>query len=486
MHIELPAFKILALAPFSPTLETDNPPRMKAGPSSLDQALTELQPTLDIPLDRSQFPVANISICISRLADFRPKNISKTSVFKVIINQMAKESPPSEQSTASNQRYSALLDDILSMVDSEQSEQQSPSTISQHERPKNELLKAIFADPAFRKMEAAWRGLELLGRQVPSGSKTSVEFMLVPVTENNLLPVLNKLEEELGASPPDLVLLDHGLSNTPRSMEILERIMNFAESMLAPAIIAFGPQFLELQNWAETDKLPFIPTLLEGAEYGRWKTLRQQPAAGWIMGCAGSIMGRTMHGTEAGFDNTSLSERGPLWVSSVWAAAALCARSLSEYGRGTLFSNHSSVRLEGLPLAEGPKPSPINPPIGTERIKDFRQAGINTLAFNGDQAFLLGAVSMDGGPINVRLYLSRLIHFLILLSTEKRKEFSDIEMQLTEAVSLFLQKQGYPEPHDLSIKKGEPSGETVPLEISLSPGPEILPGNAPISFGFNW
>ncbi|TIH15871.1 hypothetical protein D0S45_09830 [Marinifilum sp. JC120] len=486
MHIELPPFNILILGYFSPALETDNPPCIKADPSSLDQALAKLQPTLDIPLDRNKFPAASINISISRLADFRPKNISRTSAFKAILDQMAKDNPPSEQSTGSNQRYSALLDDIMSMVDSEQSEQHPPSTTSQHDRPKSELLKAIFADPAFRIMEAAWRGLELLGRQVPSGSKTSVEFMLVPITENNLLPVLDKLDEELEASPPDLILLDHGLSNTPRSMEILERIMNFAESMLAPAMVAFGPKFLELQNWAEADKLPFIPALLEGPEYGRWKTLRQQPSAGWIMGCAGSIMGRTMHGPEAGFDHTSLSERGPLWVNSVWSAAALCARSLFKYGRITLFADHSSVRLEGLPLAEGPKPSPVNPPLGTERIKDFRQAGINTLAFNGDQAFLLGAISMDGSPMNLRLYLSRLIHFLILLSSEKRKEFSEIESQLTEAVSLFLQKQGYPEPQNLSIKKGEPSGETIPLEISLSPGTEILPGNAPISFGFNW
>lgn len=484
MHIKLPPFKILALAPFSPALETDNPPRIKADPSSLDQALAEILPTLDIPLDRNKFPAASINISISRLADFRPKNISRTTAFKNILEQFPAETPPPRQQGAPSAKDSAVLDDIFSMIDSGQPKQQPTSP--QHEQPKVKLLQAIFADPTFRKMEASWRGLELLAKQVPSGSKNSVEFTLISITDNNLIPVLDKLDEELSATPPELILLDHNLSNSPRSMEILERAMNFAEGMLAPAMLGFGPQFFELQNWADADKLPFIPTLLEGAEYGRWKTLRQQPAAGWIIACAGSIMGRTMHSPEAGFENSSLSERGPLWTSSVWSAAALCARSLSEYGRGTLFANHSSIRLDGLPLAEGSKPAPINPPLGTERIKDFRQAGINTLAFNGDQAFLLNAVSMDGGPANLRFYLSRLIHFLILLSTEKRKEFTDLESQVVEAVALFLQQQGYAQPQDLSINKGEASGMTVPLEITLTPGPEILPGNAPISFGFNW
>ncbi|WP_320173331.1 type VI secretion system contractile sheath domain-containing protein [Maridesulfovibrio sp.] len=484
MHIELPPFKLLMLAPFSPTLETDNPPRINADPSSIDQALAVLNPGLDIPLDRNHFPAASINISISRMADFRPKNISRIPEFKNIISQMAEDSP-SPKRTTPTPKSSAVLDEIFSMVNSGQTEQ-STAASSQNERPKSELLQAIFADPLFRKMEAAWRGLELLSRQVPSGSKVSVEFMLVPISENNLLPIMDKLEQELTDSPPELILVDHSLNNSPRSMELLERVMDFAESMLAPAMVTFGPKFLELENWAVTDKLPFIPTLLEGAEYGRWKTLRQQPAAGWIIGCAGSIMGRTMHSPESGFEQTSLSERGPLWANSIWGAAALCTHSLSEHGRATLFADHSSTRLDGLPIAEGPRPAPVNPPIGTERIKDFRQAGINALAFNGDQAFLLGATTIDGGPANLRFYLSGLIHFLILLSTIKRKEFSNIEPQLTEAIALFLQQQGYQQPQDLGIKKGEQSGETIPLEISITPGAEILPGNAPISFGFNW
>ena len=484
MHIELPLFSLLVLAPFSPSLESENPPLIKTDPADVDFALAELNPALDISLDRSRFPVASINISISKMADFRPKNISRTAEFKEIVSRMDEAGSPAASPQAHPEKEPNVLDDILSMVDSE-TPKHSTEPPKSPERPKTELLQAIFADPEFRKMESAWRGLEMMARQVPSGSETDVNFTLVPISQNNLPAVLARLEEVYSATPPDLIVMDHGLSNSPRSMDILEKMMNFAEFLITPAMVSFEPSFLELKNWAAVDKLPFIPSLLEGAEYGRWKTLRQQPSAGWIMGCAGNIMGRTMHTPEQGFDNTSLSERGPLWISSVWAAAALCLHSLAKFDRGTLFADHSAIRLEGLPLAEVTRPSPVNPPIGTERIKDFRQSGINTLAFNGDQAFFLGAVSIDGGPLNLRLYLSRLIHFLIILSTEKRDEFVQPESQLTEVVALFLQKQGYASDH-VTIKKGESSSTTIPLEISVTPGMEITGNNEPITFGFNW
>ncbi|WP_432738117.1 type VI secretion system contractile sheath domain-containing protein [Maridesulfovibrio sp. FT414] len=510
MQIDLPPFIILALAPFSPALETPKPPLIKTDTLSIDQALGEIRPAIDIPVDRDICPDGSISVSINRMADFRPRKIEKNCAFIKTVtearNFLRKNSseasfraqfpelaglvnfPPPTVSAARSSE-SEVLDDLFSMVDTGGADQPATSSSgadTQLERLHSALLEAVFSSPLFRQLESAWRGLELLCRQVPSGSKATVELWLVPVSQGNLPAVLEKLENDLAESPPDLILLDRALSNSARSMEELELTMNFAESMLAPTLIQIGPQFLELPNWSEIKKLPFIPSLLEGAEYGRWKTLREKPSAGWIMLCVGSVMGRTMLSSETGYEITSLTEKGPLWTGTVWGMAALCGRSLAIHGRPTCFANHSEIRLEGLPIAEGPVPSPVNPPLGTERIKDFRLAGINAPAFNGDQIFTLHSTSMDGGPFNLRLYLSRLIHFLIQLSTSRRAEFMELETDLTQAVSLFLQRQGYPAPHDLEIKAKPQYEGTIPLEISLTPGPEILPGNAPFSFGFNW
>lgn len=508
MHIESTPFTLLILAAFSPALETGNPPVIKTDPFNFDQALKQVNPNLNIPVDRSLVPDGNIAVSIEQLSDFRPKNIIKKNPFLKRITEAQKfirtdSSPASfkssfpellqlvtfpEKDSSAIEDNSAALDDILSLVDvgESSSSSQSRSLNNQLERIQASLLESIFADPDFRRLESAWRGLELLCRQIPAGSESTVELCLIPVTRNNLSSVIDRVQEEFSDSPPDLILLDSPMSNSARSMAELEKVMNLAETLLTPAIVQFSPDFFEISNWAESDSLPFIPSLLEGAEYGRWKTLRQASAAGWVMTCIGSVMARTMHTREAGYETTSLTEKGPLWTSSVWAAAALCARSLARYDRPTLFANHSMVRLEGLPLAEGAIPAPLTPPLGTERIKSLRQAGITAPAFNGDQVFILSATSMDGGPFNLRLYLSRLIHFLIMLSTEKREEFADLENGLTQAVGLFLQKQGYPEPADLTIKAANISEGVFPLEISLTPGSEILPGNTPITFAFNW
>ena len=508
MHIDCPPFTILVLGDFSPTLETDNPPLIKTDPLSSAQALEEIRPSLDIPVDKTICPEGNLSVSISKMSDFKPKNISRNITFlkritdakKFIKTDNSESSFRSEfpdlaelitfpaVSASAKKPDSGVLDDLLSMVEVKESSSvsQSKEIKDQLERIHAALLEKIFADSRFRRLESAWRGLELLCRQSPSGSETNIQLFLVPISKDNLSAIVNRLQSEFAESGPDLILLDRPLSNSPRSMQELEEIMNFAETLLAPAMVQLSPQFFEIGNWSEVDALPFIPSLLEGAEYGRWKTLRESSAAGWLMPCTGNIMARTMHTREAGYETTSLTEKGPLWTGTVWGAGALCVRSLAQYGRPTLFADHSMIRIEGLPLAEGSTPAPLNPPLGTERIKDFRQAGITAPAFSGDQAFILHATSMDGGPFNLRLYLSRLIHFLILLSTEKRKEFNNLENDLSQAVKLFIQKQGYPSPDDLNIKAEQKSGDNTSLEISLTPGPEVLPGNAPITFGFNW
>ncbi|WP_291326979.1 hypothetical protein [Desulfovibrio sp. UCD-KL4C] len=48
-------------------------------------------------------------------------------------------------------------------------------------------------------------------------------------------------------TPPDIILIDKEISNSPRAMTKVERVMDFAEAMLAPAIIGMGGDFLEFK-----------------------------------------------------------------------------------------------------------------------------------------------------------------------------------------------------------------------------------------------
>ncbi|WP_291326977.1 hypothetical protein [Desulfovibrio sp. UCD-KL4C] len=117
------------------------------------------------------------------------------------------------------------------------------------------------------------------------------------------------------------------------------------------------------------------------------------------------------------FQQTKFIEEKPLWISAPWVIEALCSRSVAKYGQPTHFCDRSSIRLDQLPLKDGPSSSPLEIMLNTERIADFKQAGIIALAGTSgkDHAFVTGAVTMDGGPLKFKMFLSQLTGFLILV-----------------------------------------------------------------------
>ncbi|WP_027722030.1 type VI secretion system contractile sheath domain-containing protein [Maridesulfovibrio zosterae] len=514
MNITQLPFCVLALAPFSPSLETDTPPVIRADTLSLNDAVAQLSPNIDIPIDKSICPDANIAISIKSMADFKPKNISKKTAFLKELTKAADYIKKGGAATDLNSKFpriaqlidipaaspsgaaaakTSAIEDILSMVDSGTdsgtgSRSGNQSVISQIDSLHAKILQTIFSNPVFRSMESAWRGAQLLAMQAPSGTIPTVNLILVPLSDANCLPVFDQLETLLADTPPDLIVIDRSLSNSPRSMVELERIMTFAESMMAPAAVALGPQFFEISDWQELKSVRFIPGLLEGAEYGRWKTLVEMSGAGWTVPCVDSVMARPLYQPESGFSPRSFSETDPLWINAPWAIAALCVRSIAMHRRPTRFADRGSVRLEERPMTAGSEPSPLEMLPGTDRLADFKQAGIIALAGTKgrDQVFVTADITMDGGPLRFRLFLSQLINFLIHLSTVKRDEIENLESDLRTAISLFIQNMGLPEPDDLKVSAKEDTGTFIPLEISFSAASEILSGQSSFSFGFNW
>ncbi len=513
MHIESPVFSILAIGPFSPALETETPPILQVDSFSLDDAVAKLSPTLDIPADKAICPDGVFTVSINRMADFKPKNLSEISTFAKELEDakdyLKKGGSPENMENLfpraaslitisapsaplNHEQKSSAIDDILAMVETPSGQNNSGNNAQGIEEQINSILskiqQTVFSDNNFRIMESAWRGAQLLAGQVTSGCKTSIKLILVPLSKDNLIPILDQLESKMAETPPDIIIIDKEISNSPRAMAELERVMDFAETMLAPAIIAMGADFFGIQNWDELKTVRYIPALLEGAEYGRWKTLVERSGAGWAMPCIGCIMARPMYKPESGFSKTNFTEEKPLWISAPWAIGALCSRSVAEYGQPTRFCDRGSIRLEQLPLTDGPSPSPLKIMLNTERIADFKQAGIIALAGTSgrDHVFVTGAVTVDGGPLKFKMFLSQLTGFLIRLSVNHREEIQDIPHDLTKAISLFIQSIGLPSPQDLQITTHNNNDGATSLEITFTPDREILSTNGPITFGFNW
>ena len=501
MRIETPPFSILVLAPFSPALDTDSPPIFTVDFASLDEAVAEVAPTIDVPVDKTLCPDGNVAVTIGKMADFRPKRFVEAAPFMAELKQAreyVRSGGDPNDLEAKFPRTAAVvdvsvqpakgaaaakteaIDDILSMVatdDAPSAPRPGGSVADQIDAVMARIRSAILADHAFRAMESAWRGAELVCRQLPSGSRPA-RLTVVPLPAGDVLPVFDMLENELANTPPDIVVMDLPLTVSPRHMTVLERVMDFAEAMLAPAFVPLAPTFFGVDGWDDLHSAGFIPAKLEGPEYGRWKSLREKSGAGWIITCVGDVLARPRHDGEI----------DGLFASAAFAAAALCARSVAVHGRPTRFAHRDSVQLDGLDLLDGPSPSPLRPLLALDKLADFKQAGVLALAgaSGRDAVFAPAPAAMDNGPVAFRLFLSQLIGFLVRTATNRPDSIQDVETDLPPALSLFIQELGLPDPGDVTVKARAEADGMTPLEISLTPAPEILPGDQQFTFGFGW
>ncbi len=482
---------ILAMAPFSPTLEKGIPPLYATDAASLDAALAELAPTLDMALDKGLCPEGFLRLTVRSLSDFRPERLVMLSPLLAELEAargeaatgappeaLARRFPlayraagmPAPSPGRPQDRGDALLDELLGMVDTGSTAgAEPPDLAARFGGHKEALLRAIRADQAFQRLEAAWNGAGLLLKQLSPGSVGTVRLALLPLPAGDVLPAFDMAEELLAGQSPDLVLLDLPLVNTPRGMAVLERAMDLAESLLAPLALPIGPGFLGLGGWEGLRDARYVPALLENPEYARWRTLRTRSGAGWLALCAFPAGG----GAE---------ERGAAWLFG-----ALCARSMATHGRPFRFDDPDSARLAGLQDFSARHTSGGSGP-DMARLEEFARAGMLPLRAgpDGGSVQAVGASAMDGGPLRPRLLLSMLAGLLIRLADGPREDVADIPGALVQALADFFLRMGLPVPDDLEVTAGTPREGATPLTISFTPDAEIHPGRGRVTFGFNW
>ena len=75
--------------------------------------------------------------------------------------------------------------------------------------------------------------MKLLLRHLKAYDNAVVE--IIPISMDSLAETLNNLTAELIEDMPSLIIVDIPLDSSPRSMECMESIARFSETLLAPA-----------------------------------------------------------------------------------------------------------------------------------------------------------------------------------------------------------------------------------------------------------
>jgi hypothetical protein len=474
-------YTILALAPLggSGSVAVDL--------ASLDEAVDELAGTISIPLPKELCPAGAVAFKPSRMGDFRPQGlVRKIPYLKDLMDAArfveeagAAQIPEREAAERMEARWPDLpldysvapevpkairqrgqVEDILSMVAMPgEASQEGPAGKKAERRWKTRietllsgLLEKIFADESFRRMEAAWAGVEILVKQGPVRAGEGVIVRLASVHDEDLYDRLGELAGQLVDDPPNLILLDHAFDNTPLSIGLLEKVVDFAGSLLVPTAAWLGPSFFFLKSWNEVKKLPYLKHHLENATFSKWRRLREQAGSEWVAMTANRFLVRGPYDGDNPPRPVPFREETPLWISPVWALGTLIAQSVATFGWPTRFTDYSNLSLRDLAVQESEKGQGVatETTLSEDRILQTLEIGITSLvgSVGKDTAFMPKERTLSGGSLKFQLFFNRLVGFLFKLKEESGVVWSmgDVGSKLGSAIQELFRSTGHASP----------------------------------------
>ncbi|HXX94878.1 MAG TPA: type VI secretion system contractile sheath large subunit [Planctomycetota bacterium] len=274
-----------------------------------------------------------------------------------------------------------------------------------------ELLEAAFApalrsalcDPAFRDLEATWRGLRWLVRTLDfrSGIRLhaagSTKAALAETVREILLPFALERRSE---GRRTCLVLDFAFDpRAPVEADMLGRIARCAAERSVPVVASLEP-----------GAFASGPAGLEDRSNEAWHRLRDDEASRWLALAANRFLLRLPYGRDLdavrdfAFEETAPgAEPSHLWGRPGWFVAALAASSTVRVGWAVdLSGRKASEALEGLPVREMARPSgeriqsPLEAELGESAAHGWIEAGVLPLAVSphSDRPFAAGAPSV--------------------------------------------------------------------------------------------
>jgi type VI secretion system protein ImpC len=522
MQIPSMPFRILALAPFTPQQHacwSEAP--IQIDKTNLDQVMQDLNLSFHVPISKDLCPAGSLTFTCKSLKDFHPDGLAQNNSFlKNLLDAKefikgAKAKGVSAQEIGARLRQwpdlppirvetehqkprktsTGAVDDILKMValpeEGPTPHAETHSFTAQIDSLLQRIVSHVFSYQEFRDLEAVWRGTRFILKQ--GGINGEIEIEIVPVSPETLDETLNTLVTRLIQDLPSLVIVDLPFDNSPRSLELLEKIAQFAETVLAPTVGWITQKFFYLDTWDDLKKLSFLPHYLDESAFAKWRRLAKTDSARWLAVTCNRFLTRYPYGPDNTPRLVRFEEPRHLWISPVWALGCLMSQSFAKTGWPTRFTEWQEVRLEDLALnrQDTTRPLATETYLAEERIQQFIRAGIMPLVApqSKDMAFMPAETTVASGSLSYQAFVSRVTHFILWCKDHFKKDLEPVELQrgLERAFSLFWEKSGHPNPENLEISasKTDPQDRAL-VKIIIEPSRQILPSREKAELEFIW
>jgi type VI secretion system ImpC/EvpB family protein len=371
--------------------------------------------------------------------------------------------------------------------------------IAQLDKLLNAQVNAILHHPSLQKLEASWRGLHYLVRQVVEAENVKIRVLSVSwkelvrdldrAVEFDQSQLFRKVYEDEfgkpGGEPYSLLLGDYEIhpylaSEHPTDdMEALGKIASVAAAAFAPFVAGAHPAMLELTSFTELELPLDLARTLEQVEYLKWKALRDKEDARFLGLTLPRVLMRLPYRDNTnradGFrfheDVTAPDRSQYLWGTAVYAFGSVVANAFADSGwpaaiRGAKRGEISGGMVVGLPshsfrtdrrgLVHRP---PTDAIITDTREKELGELGFiplchcqdtNIAAFYGNQSVQKPKVYDDvGATTNARmsamlqymLCVARFAHYIKVMVRDMEGAFvgpGDIEERLRRWLQRYI------------------------------------------------
>ena len=332
-------------------------------------------------------------------------------------------------------------------------------------------LNAILDHPAFRRLEAAWRGLKLLVDRI--NVRANVQFDVLAAGKGALSEalyhqvLLPEHSEDLERPPLSALILDFSFDNGQADIELLEDLAETGSSLQVPVIASADPSFFGVAEPSGLTRLPSLRRHLEGPEYIAWNKLRQKDEAKHLALAVPPFLLRYSYGREHPVSAFEFEEEGHLWGGGALAVAVVMAAGFERTGWPTHVRGNGDNRIGNLPVwktAAGH--SPLAALLPERKQSDLADAGFVVLGSraNHDAVYVAHAPTIrDSGAYETaeaadevrahnslpcQLFVARIAQFMLTFQSDiaPGTEIGDIESDLSRRLNTLLSAPGVPAP----------------------------------------
>lgn len=354
-------------------------------------------------------------------------------------------------------------------------------------------LDEILHQPAFRALEASWRGLKLLVDRTDFREPIEVWVRSAGVDD---APAA--LEEEASREDYDVVLADYELDASARDRERAAALAAAGLAAQTPVVTALAPAFLGLGSWSDLRKARGPHATFEESTYDAWRSFREREEARWLVLVVNRPVLRAPYGPEGerarGVPYAEGGERAGCLGSGVWAVGASLTRAFARTGACVQVSGtrHGLVPDLGLVPSDG-TPAPVEGVFSNERREDLERIGLAVVQQYQRDIAVLGPLHTFHRPerypqpertadaaqqvtLAYQLYASRFAKFLgrVLPELIGLESAERVAHELRSHVVKFLSTASKPlDPQRVGVSAAPNEDDPTLTDLKLRVAPEL-------------